>query len=83
MQISLAMVTLLIPESQNVAISMRGGNISANIELLTEPTNEITALKFGIAAANRTKIKKTIIQFNAWPLRKSFLQKYSLEKLHF
>lgn len=55
MNISLAMVTLLIPASQNVAISMRGGNINANIELLTEPTNEITALKFGIAAANRTE----------------------------
>lgn len=58
MKISLAMVTLLIPESQKVAISMRGGNISASIELLTEPTNEITALRFGIAAAKRTKKTK-------------------------
>ena len=35
-------------------ISMIGGNISANVELLTAPTSEMTAPKFGIMAANPT-----------------------------
>lgn len=37
---------------QNVIISIIGGKINANAELLNAPTKEITAPKFGIAIAN-------------------------------
>lgn len=33
---------------------MSGGNINANVLLLTAPTNEIIGPKFGIIAANTT-----------------------------
>jgi hypothetical protein len=42
-------------------ISMMGGEIRANVELLTAPTNEITAPKFGIIAARATAGKKSNI----------------------
>lgn len=38
-------------------ISIRGGKINANAELLNAPTKEITAPRLGIAAAKATKIK--------------------------
>lgn len=49
-----------MPASQNVTSSISGGKINANIELLTDPTNEMTELKFGITAASTTarKLKK-------------------------
>lgn len=37
-------------------ISISGGNISANVDELTLPTNDMTAPKFGTIAANKTKI---------------------------
>jgi hypothetical protein len=35
-------------------ISITGGNMRASVELLTAPTSEITAPKFGIIAARAT-----------------------------
>lgn len=40
--------------SQNVMSSMIGGKISANAELLKDPTKDIIADRFGMAAANAT-----------------------------
>jgi hypothetical protein len=39
---------------QNVISSMMGGKIKAKVELLTAPTKEITAPKFGTAEAKKT-----------------------------
>lgn len=48
-------------------ISMNGGNINANAELLNAPTNEITAPKFGIAIANAnvTNTKTVRVAYSA------------------
>lgn len=43
------------PSCQKVIISITGGNIRAKVELLTAPTKDITADKFGIAAAKATE----------------------------
>lgn len=50
------MITNSLPEqwSQNVISSIIGGKINASAQLLKEPTKEITADRFGIAAANAT-----------------------------
>lgn len=40
--------------SQNVMSSIIGGKINASAELLKDPTKDITADKFGIAAAKAT-----------------------------
>lgn len=40
---------------QNVISSMMGGKIKAKVELLTAPTKEITAPKFGTAEAKKTE----------------------------
>uniref|UniRef100_A0A8D8QU80 Uncharacterized protein n=1 Tax=Cacopsylla melanoneura TaxID=428564 RepID=A0A8D8QU80_9HEMI len=45
-------------ESQNVINSRIGGNMRANVELDTDPTREITALRLGISRA-RTKVRVT------------------------
>jgi hypothetical protein len=42
------------PLCQKVMISMTGGKMRASVELLTAPTSEITAPKFGIIAARAT-----------------------------
>lgn len=39
---------------QNVISSMMGGKMRASVELLTAPTNEITAPRFGTADARQT-----------------------------
>lgn len=57
MKISLAIVYLEMPDSQNVTSSINGGKIKASIELLTDPTKEMTELRFGIAAARKTEKK--------------------------
>lgn len=46
-----------LPEhwSQNVTSSIIGGKIKASAELLKDPTKEITADRFGIAAAKVTE----------------------------
>lgn len=56
MPISFHNTQLCLPKSfgQNVMISMSGGNINANVELLTAPTNDIIGPKFGIIAASTT-----------------------------
>jgi len=43
---------------QNVISSMMGGKIRASVELLTAPTREITAPKFGTAEARKTANKE-------------------------
>lgn len=49
-------------ESQNVMISIIGGKIKANVELLTAPTSEMTAPRLGIMAASPTvKKRKKIV----------------------
>lgn len=50
---------------QNVTISISGGKINANAELLNAPTKEITAPKFGMAMA-RANVRKTK------PVRKAY-----------
>lgn len=49
-----------LPEqwSQNVMISIIGGKIKASAELLNDPTNEIIADRFGMAAAKATILLK-------------------------
>lgn len=39
-------------------ISMSGGNISANVDELTLPTNDMTAPRFGTIAANKTEMEE-------------------------
>lgn len=59
-RMSLTTVKRLIPYCQNVINSIIGGKINANMELLTEPTRDITALRLGMAAARKTVKIKTI-----------------------
>lgn len=56
MPMSFHRIQLLRPNwfGQNVMISMSGGKMSANVELLTAPTNEMIGPKFGMIAANMT-----------------------------
>lgn len=55
-KISFHNIHLYLPISgQNVIISINGGNINANVELLSAPTNEITTPKFGTNAAKTTE----------------------------
>lgn len=49
---------------QNVIISISGGNINANVLLLTAPTNEIIGPRFGIIAASTTNKQK----YRVWHL---------------
>lgn len=60
-------IQLYLPrsESQKVIISIIGGKISARVELLAAPTNEITALKLGINIASPTEKKKLSCSQNA------------------
>lgn len=50
------MITNSLPEqwSQNVMSSIIGGKINASAQLLKDPTKEMTADKFGMAAAKAT-----------------------------
>lgn len=41
-------------------MSIIGGAISANAELLTAPTKEIIGPKFGMQTARRTKMKQNL-----------------------
>jgi len=46
------------PTAQFVHMLMIGGNIKASVELLTAPTSDMRALRFGTTSANATAIKK-------------------------
>lgn len=50
-------------------ISMSGGNINANVELLTAPTNEMIGPKFGIIAASMT------VFYGYFHLKKNYQEK--------
>lgn len=67
--ISFHKIQLFFPKlsGQKVMISIKGGKISANAELLKAPTNEITAPRFGIAIANAnvTKTRKVLVACSA------------------
>lgn len=55
-------ITNSLPEqcSQNVTSSIIGGKINASAQLLKDPTKEITADRFGMAAAKVTTKKNNI-----------------------
>lgn len=62
MQMSFQRIQFHLPSplgwSQNVTISIIGGKMSAKVLLLTAPTREITAPRFGIMAA-RMNVNRT------------------------